>query len=201
MGRITACSQLVEGVVGSRLPATPSPEPPLPSSDSCSAFQPSGTCWLYPEVFSPLLSSEVSRNCSLLCPSDIIVYPLVCPFKRLPSVPHALCTQAQQPSLPTLCSLNYQVLCSVSLLILVGGTSLSDRVFTVPRGNHYLFPKGDLFYPLTFPQKLLYNLLQGFSRSSLKPPESRSESGPEILSSSYVISNELPRRFCRTGQV
>lgn len=112
VGRITACSQLVEGVVVSRLPATPSPEPPLPSSDSCSAFQPSGTCWLYPEVF--------------------------------------------------------------SLLILVGGTSLSNRVFTVPRGNHYLFPKGDLFYPLTFPQKLLYNLLQGFSRSSLKPPESRS---------------------------
>ena len=121
--------------------------------------------------FSPVRSP---RNCPLPCLSDIIVYPLVCPFKHLPSGPHALCTQARQLSLPTLCSLNYQVPCSVSLLILVGRTSLSDRVFTVPRGNHYLFPKGDLFYPLTFPQKLLYNLLQGFSRSSLKPPESRS---------------------------
>lgn len=34
-----------------------------------------------------------------------------------------------------------------------GDTSLYDSLHS-PRGNHYLFPKGDFFYYLTFPQQL-----------------------------------------------
>ena len=100
-------------------------------------------------------------------------------FPCLPSVPSAA-----------------RPLASLSLLIPDGGTSLSDRVFILPRRNHYLFPKEDLFYSLTFLWQLLYNLLQSLSRSRLKRPESSSRVWARNSTASCVISNELPRRLC-----
>ena len=51
---------------------------------------------------------------------------------------------------------------------------LSDRVFSVPRGSHYLFPKGTSFTLWLFPNSSPYNLLQSLSKSNLRSPEKRS---------------------------
>ena len=149
-----ACSQLAERVVDSRLLPTPSTEPPLPYSASHSASQPSGTCCLCPKVFSLTLSSEVSQKSSPPTSFWHNCLSLSWLIQTFPSVPHALCTQAWWLSLPTLCSFSYQAPCSVSLLILDGGTSLSDSLHSSQKESLFISQRRRLLLfdlPLTVP--------------------------------------------------
>lgn len=156
------------------------------------------TLWDMPPLNSShyLYPVRCPRNPPLPHPSGITVYPLVGSFKHFPSVLHALCTQAWWLSLPILCSFSYQGSCSVSLLILDGGTSLSDRAFILPRRKHFYFPKGTSFtlWPSSNSSSTICcRAFQGVVSNLLSQAL---RSGPEILTASCVISNELPKRFC-----
>lgn len=109
-----------------------------------------------------LRSSLSPRSPWLSCPPPWPAHSSASPVSSAFSASFHEC-----PCLPF--ALFYQVLCSVSLLILVGGTSLHNRLHTAPRANHYLFPKGDLFSSLTSPSSSFCNLLQCFSKSTPRP--------------------------------
>ena len=102
-------------------------------------------------------------------------------------------------SLPTLCSLSYQVLCSGSLLILLGDKPLCMTGSSLfPKGIIIYFPKTPLLpfdLPPTAPSTTCY---RAFQRVVPDPLRQNLGSGPEILSVPCVISNKLPRRFCCT---
>lgn len=130
--RILACSQLLEGVVSSQLlPVSGPTQPLLPYARVSDPLGMPALTWV-------LLTTPLQGG-----PPEAAHIPH--PSGITPAQPQSLLIQ----TFPQL----FLVLCSVSLLIRMG-KPLSMTAFPIPRGNHYVFPKGNLFYSLTFPQQL-----------------------------------------------
>lgn len=155
------CSQLLEGVVSSKLLPMPGSTQSLLPQAWCSRFWPSSTCPHYP-------ATPLSWGSPRSCPHPMSLWHSLL-MQTFPLLLPVLCSQA---SLPTLCSLNGQVPCSVSFWSLVG-KPLSMTVFIFPEDIITYFPKGTSSIIWPSPNSSLYNLLQGFSKSSPRPPESR----------------------------
>lgn len=165
MGIIPACSQFVAGVVGSGLLLIPTPEPLLLLQLRAQLSDPLGRACSTLRSTHHSFPAKSPRSCSLPHSSSITVYPLASDL---------LIQTSPQPPQPPFCFLIYQIPCSVPFLILVGETSLSDRVVTIPRRNHYLFPKRDLFYTSTSPNSSSTICCRSFQRV-VSHPESRSQ--------------------------
>lgn len=149
--RILACSQLLEGVVSSQLLPIPGPtQPLLPYAQVSDPLGMPALPWV-------LLTAPLQGG-----PPEVAHIPY--PSGIIPAQPQSLLIQ----TFPQL----FPVLCSVSLLIRMG-KPLSMTVFPIPRGNHYLFPKGNLFYSLTFPQQLPLQYAAGLFKEESQNPRDK----------------------------
>lgn len=146
--RILACSQLLEGVVSSQLLPVPGPTQPLLPHAKVS--DPLGMPALPRVLLTTALQGGPPEAAHIPHPSGI-----------LPAQPQSLLIQTFPQLFPGLCS--------VSLLIRMG-KPLSMTVFPIPRGNHYLFLRGNLFYSLTFPQQLPLQYAAGLFKEESQNP-------------------------------